>query len=828
MNGFFISKTYLILLSVVLTALPAKQVWGTIPILRIGGVHQEIDKKTLETHIWVLSEVDAELKLTDVRRRENQFKPYSNQKANLDPAKTHWALLQVQNDSPSPVDYVLYESNESEMQVFIMESGRLIYAGQSGQLVKLSEEQVPEGISWEARVHIHLQAGQYQEIYLRANHVMQMTQVFDLRLERLSDHEKSIHIRNLLQTLFQGALGLLLLFHLLLFGVSRQKAYALFSLYCWLQLLFFQYFYGLSKEWFWGEWPELDLAYAAIPILIPSTLILTSIYLLDEKSRRSTEWKKLKIFNWLSILLFALALFLLYRYSWAKYGFRLVSVFILFNPIFVFYFLRKPIIQAKLDTKFFLLGTLILSLIASLSSALFFTNELVAGGIVQLAILLQIIFFALGLGYRQVKTLNSKDEAQQSLQHQLRLKEAFEQDLKTHFEQKVKARTAALEDQKNALIIAKRQAEKANQFKSDLLAMIQYDIRTPLHAILGMSSLLQERQTQEDRQQMVNTLHIASDNLLGLVNNILDYSQIEGGSIRLEHDSIILQEMVDHLLDNILPLCQQKDLALTLNYDPEIPYELFGSQTRLLQVLSNLLHNAAKFTDAGKIDFSIQQKERSPHQALLHFSISDEGCGIAPADQKTIFRGLKKEKSSLSSPHQGRGLGLAIVAKLLELQGSQIQLKSELGKGSTFYFDLWLGLSSGKKRQQKASLQNKKVLLVEDNLVNQDVALAFLKQWGMQVSLAKNGVEALQKVDEESFDLILLDLHMPIMDGYEAASIIGQHERAAIRDIPIIALSANTDQSSRRKAKAAGIRRFIAKPFNPKDLKQTIEAALVK
>ncbi len=799
----------------------------SIPILRFNP-YQTVSQDDLESHIWILMDVEPEAKLSDIKALEDQFRPLAEVKDQLDPANTHWAILRLHNDSPNPVEYLLRESNESRMQVFIVEGNRLVYAGQSGQLVKISEEKIPEGISWEARIPINLNPGQYQQVYLRSQHALQMTQAFDLTIEEYSHYQKSIQQRNVYQTLFQGALGILILFHLLLFAVNKQKAYAYFSIYVVLQLLFYQFFYGLSKEWFWGEIPRIDTLYAALPILMPSSIILTNVYLLKTPLRLSVSNKNLQRFNYLSIFLFVSTLVMIYIPSLSRYGFRLTTVFILCNPLFIFFFLYKPFRKTKLDSKFFLLGTLILSLISSVASVLFYLNEFLAGLIVQLAILLQIILFAIGLGYRQVKTAQEKDKAQQSLVHQLKLKRAFEKDLKVHFERKVRERTSALEDQKNALLIAKKQADKANQFKSDLLAMIQYDIRTPIHAILGMSTLLQDVPAKQDRNQMLNTLHIASANLLGLVNNILDYSQIEAGEIKLEHESIVLSEVVEVLIDSILPLCKQKDLGLVLNYDPKIPYELFGSHTRLVQVLGNLLHNAAKFTDEGKISFDIQLKEQSPHQALLHFKITDTGMGIPLSDHKNIFRGLKKKKSLQKMPHQGRGLGLAIVSRLLELQGSQIQLKSEEGKGSTFYFDIWLGLSSQEKQKHAASLEEKRVLLVEDNIINQEVAKRFLEQWGMKVELAANGVEALQKVDGQSFDLILLDLQMPVMDGYETASIIGQHDDAEIRNIPIIALSANTEQASREKAKMAGIKRFIAKPFNPKDLKQKMEAALVK
>ncbi|MEL7533329.1 MAG: 7TM-DISM domain-containing protein [Bacteroidota bacterium] len=220
MKGISTPIFYPIILAIVLVTLPFSYC-QSIPILRFSP-HNAVSNKNLAEHLWVLVDANPKDNLSAIKAKEDQFKPFLEVKDQLDPAATHWAILRIHNDSPDPVEYLLRESNESQMQVFIVEGSRLIYSGQSGQFVKLSEEQLPEGSSWEARVHLKLQPGQYQQIYLRVEHALHITQPFDLALEPYSEYQKNIRIRNLIQPLFQGALGILLLFHILLFAVKHR------------------------------------------------------------------------------------------------------------------------------------------------------------------------------------------------------------------------------------------------------------------------------------------------------------------------------------------------------------------------------------------------------------------------------------------------------------------------------------------------------------------------------------------------------------------------------------------------------------------------------
>ncbi|MFK7922949.1 MAG: response regulator [Bacteroidia bacterium] len=809
-----------------LLALAPLQLCFSIPTLRLHS-KQIISVEKLHKHLWVFANVGKEKSFADIRGLEEHFLSYEEAKTEFDPARTHWAVLKLHNDGDDPINWVLVERNESRLELMISSGDQVLYRGKSGQLVKQSEEQLLEGRSWEARIHIQLEPGQSKQIYFKSYHDFQMTAPFDFKLIAFDHYGAQINRRNLTQSLLQGALGILLLYHFLLFLVNHQKAYANFSLYILLQSLYFLYFHGLSKEWFFAESPLIDLGLAALPILIPSALIWANFYWIDEQAKRSTQWQGLKTFSLISIFLFVLSLLLIYSQVYAKWGFRIASVFVLLNSFFFYFFFKPYYKRGGLDVRIFLAGTLILCVLASFASVLFYFEETMAGILTQGAILLQIIFFAIALGYRQMQIADEKEKAKQRLLQELKLKHDFEEELKAHFEAKVLKRTAALEDQKNVLFFAKRQAEKANWQKSNLLSMVQHDIRTPLHAILGLSNLLQESKDEKEQSQMLNSMHIASTNLVGLVNNILDYSQIEAAEISLEQAPFVLQQMVDQLMDLILPLSKQKDLGVVLEYDKNLPYELYGCGPRLKQILANLLHNAAKFTEEGSLTFKIQLKTQTQYQALINFSIEDSGPGIPLGEQKNLFSGPKGDNFHQTKAHAGGGLGLAIVAKLLELLGSQIQLQSVEGQGANFSFDLWLGLSALEKQNRNTSLINKRILLVEDNEINQKVAIRFLQQWGVQVELAKNGAEALEKVDIQAFDLILMDLQMPIMDGYEAASMLGKHERAEVRAIPIIALSASVNQQSRKKAQAAGIQGFIAKPFNPKDLKQQIEATLI-
>lgn len=371
------------------------------------------------------------------------------------------------------------------------------------------------------------------------------------------------------------------------------------------------------------------------------------------------------------------------------------------------------------------------------------------------------------------------------------------------------------------------QAQQGLKAKSEFLSTMSHEIRTPLNAVIGMTHLLLRNKPRADQKEDLDVLLFSANNLLSIVNNILDYNKIEEGKISFEQIPMDLTAIARNIVAGLKNTAQEKGVALLLDIDARLDKKLIGDPTRTSQVINNLVHNAIKFTREGSVRLSIHVESMTLGSATLLIKVKDTGIGIAQEKQSMIFDRFTQADSSTSRSYGGTGLGLAITKRILELQGVTLQLESESGKGSAFYFTQHFPLTHekiGKKEDAPEpfghgnSLEGICLLLVEDNPLNVLVAQTILENNGAIVEVAVNGQEALEKLDIRRHRLILMDLHMPVMDGYEATLLL--RKRGCI--LPIIALTASTPKEVESEAYAAGLTDIVVKPFNPDDLCRVI------
>ncbi|MFN3939656.1 MAG: ATP-binding protein, partial [Chitinophagales bacterium] len=346
---------------------------------------------------------------------------------------------------------------------------------------------------------------------------------------------------------------------------------------------------------------------------------------------------------------------------------------------------------------------------------------------------------------------------------------------------------------------------------------------------LGMTRLLLEKNPKEEQLKYLNSIKHASDNLLVIINDILDLSKIEAGKITFEKIDFNLATQLQTVITTFKLSAEEKSLALTHTIDPDVPVHLIGDPYRLNQILMNLTSNAIKFTDAGSVSIVVKQKSKSDKEVQLEFSVTDTGIGIAKDKLDYIFNIFTQESSSTTRRFGGTGLGLSICKRLVELQGGTIRVVSETGKGSTFSFHLHFGISD--KGEQNAiqqtefepalrSLSDIKILLAEDNEFNQIVAVDTLEELikNVKVDIAKTGKEAVDMVMQGDYDVVLMDIQMPEMDGYEATKKIRSSNDARINAIPIIAMTASVVKAEVDKCFESGMNAFVGKPFNAEEL----------
>lgn len=369
---------------------------------------------------------------------------------------------------------------------------------------------------------------------------------------------------------------------------------------------------------------------------------------------------------------------------------------------------------------------------------------------------------------------------------------------------------------------AKREAEQGLVAKSDFLSNMSHEIRTPLNSVIGLSHILLENKPREDQKEQLNVLLFSANNLLTIVNDILDYNKIEAGKINFEYIDMDLVKVFQDLLSGFKTIADEKGIELILEKDPAFNARIISDPTRISQVVGNLLQNAIKFTRKGHVKLIIRQEKMNKQHVTLTIKVEDTGIGIAGEKQKLIFDRFTQADTSTSRSFGGTGLGLAICKKILELQGSQLQLESIQGSGSVFFFTQTFPVSQaftfGQEEQvieikEGRPLSGISMLMAEDNELNVLVAKTFLEKWGAQIDVAINGEEAVKKLDPEKHKLVLMDMHMPVMDGYEAIAVI----RSKGLNIPIVALTASLPSEVEEKAKDLSINGIVTKPFEPEE-----------